>query len=412
MKKSQLNEERIEEILRKMPSIKDDRDPLSIYNQVSSSVNNKRKVMWILPSFATAAAMIIVFILLQPIMNDINNQATEESTDKSIANEQIQEATTGELRDSVSEAKKSGEVKSDEEASEKSIANETNIISPKIENSRFVVTEEQLNDKTLVTFAIPDKNMQNVIPISYLSDNTNRSSIELMESMKLQLPVDEWGLSEFALNDYSIIEVNDDNEVGKTIIVDIPQLDQVQDTGTSEETILSKSVSETFRWMGIESAKFMSEGQDVEFGHTDMGAVSEIKKVNKKAYLLYQANEQYPTFLTPTEESFSSLKEALISMTVVNKQYNLKPSIPEGVEIVAVESSGDGTHVNIEFSKTTALSDSEQYRIMIDAIMLTAREFDIQTVSFPGANISSIGNVELLAKNRVPVAPNLMDLDD
>ncbi|MDX8364807.1 GerMN domain-containing protein [Cytobacillus sp. IB215665] len=412
MKKSQLNEERIEEILRKMPSIKDERDPLSIYNQVSSSVNKKRKVMWILPSFATAAAIIIVFILLQPLMNDFNNQATNESSNKSSATELTQDATNGDLQDVVSEATESVEVKSEEEKSDRSVANETSIISPKVENNRFVVTEEQLNDKTLVTFAIPDKDMQNVIPISYLRENTNQSSIELMESMKSQLPIEEWGLSDFILNDYSIIEVNDDNEVGKSIIVDIPQLDQVQEKGTTEETILSKSVSETFRWMGIQSVKFMSEGQDVEFGHTDIGAVSEIKQVSKKAYLLYQAGEQYPTFLTPTEESFSSLKEAFINMTVVNKQYNLKPSIPEGVEIVAVESSGDGTHVNIQFSQTTALSDSEQYRIMIDAIMLTAREFDIQTVSFTGANISSIGNVELLARNRVPVAPNLMDLDD
>ncbi|MEH7224240.1 hypothetical protein V7112_10590, partial [Bacillus sp. JJ1566] len=69
----------------------------------------------------------------------------------------------------------------------------------------------------------------------------------------------------------------------------------------------------------------------------------------------------------------------------------------------------DGTNLEVHFSEEAVLENSDNYILMLDAIMLTAKEFNFDSVTFYG-NIDQIGNVKFGERTKVPLAPNPLPL--
>ncbi|MDQ0219028.1 hypothetical protein ELQ35_09885 [Peribacillus cavernae] len=77
MKRSQWNENDIEELLKNLPNIKDRRHPKDIYQNIESRIHRKRSNNWI-PLIAAMAALFVLAVLATSIMLGSNNSASED----------------------------------------------------------------------------------------------------------------------------------------------------------------------------------------------------------------------------------------------------------------------------------------------------------------------------------------------
>ncbi|GAE43422.1 hypothetical protein [Mesobacillus boroniphilus] len=86
MKKSQLSDKQLEEILGQMPKVKDHRDSRDIYQNIAHRVEKRKKMpAWVIPGAALAAALFLAFILSPGLMG--TNYSEEKSMDSSAAGE-------------------------------------------------------------------------------------------------------------------------------------------------------------------------------------------------------------------------------------------------------------------------------------------------------------------------------------
>ena len=78
MKKSEWSDKQLEELLRQMPKIKDHRNPRDIYQNLS--LKRRKKPAWILPAIASAAAVLLIVILIPKIL--VSNQIPMDQADE------------------------------------------------------------------------------------------------------------------------------------------------------------------------------------------------------------------------------------------------------------------------------------------------------------------------------------------
>ena len=82
MKKSEWSDKQLEELLRQMPKIQDHRNPRDIYQNLS--IKKRKRPAWLVPGFATAAALLLFFILVPKLLDgteySFDNAKQEESS--------------------------------------------------------------------------------------------------------------------------------------------------------------------------------------------------------------------------------------------------------------------------------------------------------------------------------------------
>jgi hypothetical protein len=266
------------------------------------------------------------------------------------------------------------------------------------------VTKEDLHHQDVVVFGLPDVNAQTVIPVSILVQKDGQSREQQMEKAKAQLREEEWGLSKNLLDHVSM---SFSHENKGAWLVHVPKTHPVFSGGSTSEEMFLSSMEETVRWAGGKEIQFFTDNQKgIELPNT--GRMESMKIADKKrAYYLYQFDRSHPLFLAPSGQSFQSLKAALEQMKNVNEQ-PFRPSIPAQVSIAMIHPQQDG--VIIKFTNDSKLDASPSTHWMIEAILLTAKEFGFQSVTFTGGNVSRVGQYVFGEKIAVPVAPNPMPI--
>lgn len=145
MKKSEWSDKQLEELLRQMPKIQDHRNPRDIYQNLSSK---KRKMpTWIIPSFATAAALLLFFLLVPRLLDETQTQYSLDSAK--------QEESASDEKISLSEDKSSlMREKEDTARNENGIAgNEPKIL---MTGSKTALYDDDVGNGTAITYWIPD----------------------------------------------------------------------------------------------------------------------------------------------------------------------------------------------------------------------------------------------------------------
>ncbi len=389
MQKFEWKDNNIENTLKRMPIIEDHRDPQEIYQNIYSKVQKKEKKVCLLPTFATVAA-IIIFTMIAPSL--LKENLSLESIGHDTNGDNLVQMTLRDPNDA-------------DVASQESMALDDEDI------HSYVVSSVPIG-KTLLTYGLLDETGQNVIPVSILVDsNHQKSVVELLTENATKLPIHEIGLSMFPLKEYQFYEeerfINSEkNKVrdGNYITIDIPEKQMLR--GSSQIQNFEQSVRETFRWLGYKTAEYSTNGvPDIE---TDQGVISGTSLIQneKKGYFLYQLETgSSSAFLAAPPVEYEDFETALNQMHKPVEQYQLKPSIPSEIKINKIEM--EEKHVVVHFQEGTVLEETNEHIFMINAIMMTAKEFGYETISFAGVNESTqIGNIILENKNTVPVAPN------
>ncbi|KON87190.1 hypothetical protein AF332_10435 [Sporosarcina globispora] len=417
MKESKWSDEQLQELLSQMPKIKDNRDPREINQAIEIKMGKQKNRTWILPSAAAAAALLLLFILVPNLMSwqESADKQVELQADRSTSSEQIQSEnnTIPEAKEEDSELIAQEEGLEEQEQAQLSTepeAETSDEISKKIvasESSPTAVYEEDLSGKAVLTYAIPDREAQNIVPVSVLVDeDPARTKFELFEDTMSRLTEDAWGL-----DDYYPLKANFTYDQGNRMLtVDVPE-DHPYSMSSSTELLLEKVLANVMRDLNIEKINLTTEGNTgIEFSHYGYREelIPENSTGNLIYYFLYPNGADSKPFLVPLREKINSIKDALTAMKQNRTENNLQASIPEDIDF-ETEEIQDGKLL-IRFNNESEIIDNEPTFHAIEAILLTAKEFDFDTVKLENADVDKIGKFDLTEELKVPVAANKRDL--
>jgi Sporulation and spore germination len=371
MKKFRWNDECLQYTLQQMPIIKDHRSKEEVYRQLMKARKTARLKAWFLPSLASIVAVMIVVVISVPSLPF--TKQTEEKSDKSVVTLQADQ------RSNMSQPLLS--------------ANQYS------EFPSHIVTKEALNDQDVAVLGLPDQQSQIVIPIS-VPVPKHESVKRQLETAKTQIDEQKWGVSKRLLNGVTMVPSRESKRVW---LVYVSKQHPVFLEGRVSESLFLSSIEETIRWMGGKKIRFFTENKEgMKLSHAGYIKSMEIPK-KKRAYYLYQLSSSHPVYLVPSSQHFPTFLKALRQMQK-DISASLRSTIPHGVKIEKVDVQHD--HVVVQFTEDSKLDVSPSVCWMVEAILLTAKEFGFRSVTFMGGNVKQIGPYIFGKKIDVPVGPN------
>ncbi|MDQ0225061.1 hypothetical protein [Metabacillus niabensis] len=387
MKKPDWNEKQIERLLNQMPLVKDKQTADEIYQSIQFKIQSrKKKKNWIAPSIATAAALFLIAILTPLILEQ---GAKEQKTAMDLSNSEKAKIETA--------------VQDDGQTSEQTISNDKNEdvdhqlnqVLMEDQKETFVTKASEAED--IITVGFTNDQAELILPVS-LELNDKKKKIEVIEEIKPEIYSDELGPISFELSGAEIDEEANNEEVN------IDYHKNVQISGSSEETLFLNSVIETFRWDNYKKANlYTNDKQGIELSNYGVKNEVEMQKELKKAYFLYQYSEETQKLLVPSPNSYDSIEQAIDAMKT-GLDHELKPTIVNHIIIKNIFE--DGEQLEVEFEAGSKFEDNQEFVIMLESILLSAKEFGFKTVYFKGIDINHIGVMDVAHPIEVPFSPN------
>ena len=409
MKNSKWSDEQLEQMLSQMPEIKDKRKPQEVYQNITLKMNKKKRKMWVVPTLASVAAALLLFIIAPSFINNMNSSSNDSAE---MARENASIAMDTENKEAISKDASSSNLQKAEESQQNE---ETNIFSLEEQRSKSYVVNSIGKNEVLLTYGVylGGAMFPSVVSVIVESDGENvveqwqKTVPRVNEVIRQNL---EWGIDEIPYSyyeDFSEVVTKDNS---KAIRVDVDNSINTESFATAQAAEFTHTIR-SFRYL-LEDYQHVELFQNNEQGITigQSGIIEnyiDVEKDTKKAYLYYLNNDSNHKILALTNEDFNTIEQALEAMKVDANQgdYTLHPTIIAEISDI----KADGSDLEIYYSDSAVLEDTDQYILMLDAIRLTAKEFNFDTVTFYG-NIDKIGDVEIGEPVPVPLAPNPIQL--
>ena len=403
MKKSQLSDKQLEEILGQMPKIKDHRDPRDIYQNIAHRVEKRRMPTWVFPSIATAAVLMLAFVLSSGLMDwnqsadhSMDSKSSSESSmvmDRDTANEEKagKESANKDENSLMMDMTDSG----DQKAKDFRAMDETN---PYGNLTALYPEEVEMDKHQVLNYATPDKNVQILVPITVTIPKTEGKPWfdSFTETMSM-LKEEEWGLSDYYPLEGSLSYSEDTNE----LLFKVEEGHAFQHGSVTGPNFL-KSVDLNFGGQGLDIIRFETGGQEgIDFGHGTILRENKISLKQNRAFLIYQTDNNQ-LYLVPTQEEFSKIEEAFEKMKYGNRFEGTEASIPDKWKI---EISGANDPILIITLKDNEVL-TEEFLLNLEAILLTAKDFGYEAVKIENAGTDQLGPFNLNLPINVPLAPN------
>lgn len=375
--------------LRKLPKIEDQISKDDLYKQIrtklkrSSQTNVKKnlksnKSKKIIPVFSTVLIVIIISIMLPSFINEM--RYTNESKD----------FDANEVSEIEMNAEDSSPVTTDQATNDGEEQSEASM------NYESYIIDTLPNDQSILHAAMVEEQLQYVIPISFIiPEDVDLSSI--YNRIDDYLNEDEWGVLEYMFKEV-IFDIDLENN---KVIMSLPESFTLGE-GTAQANMFGEMLSAMFRPYGIERVVF-DDHHELDLG--PYGVISEIEMLEDvlSNYKLYKHPDAERAFLTPIEQHDKTIVEALDDMKNNDDHYHMVNTIPNGVDF-QVETTED--ELLIQFSNDTALEADQVYITMIEAIVMTAKSYNFEWVTFKNVNIEQIGPYDLTKSLHVPLAIN------
>ncbi|WP_223591606.1 negative regulator of sigma-X activity [Neobacillus bataviensis] len=392
MRKSEWSDKQLEELIRQMPKIQDHRDPRDIYQNLS--IKKRKLIPWLLPGIATAAAVLLFLILVPNLMDRTNNSFNQAQEKKSL------EQTTAN--------KDAGIAMDKEEATSKEGANsgtkEVKLL--RTESVKSAIYDDEVGNGKVLTYWIPDQQAQILIPVSTIvSDTGNKSWLTVFAENMASLKEEEWGLSDFyPLN--ATLELDKNNN---SVIVDVPS-NHLYGQGSTNETsfinVLQKDIASNSNLRKIE---FKTNGEPgIELGNYGTKQEQNIVIDKNHAFLFYYPAGSKLPYLTPTNNTYKDFGTALEAMRADQPENGLKSSLSPSLQIYDVTISDKTLSLSLKDDST--LKDNQLTLYSFEALMLTAKEFGVEKIIVKNSPLTHIGPFDLSKENKVPIAPNLRNI--
>ncbi|NHC39058.1 hypothetical protein G6549_03705 [Bacillus sp. MM2020_1] len=384
MKKSEWSDKQLEELLRQMPKIQDNRNPRDIYQNLN---NRKKKIkQWLLPGLATACALLIFFILVPKLM--IGNQFAEEKASQ-------KDASAGQEVQNADENSKLAKESDNSQAKTFSEAGNNELL-------KTAIYDDDVNNGTVLTYWIPNSQAQILVPVSTLvNDSNDKLSFTLFIEKMMDLQEEAWGLSEF----YPLNATLKLDEKSESVLIDVPANHQYGQDSTAETNfikVLQKDIASNSQMKKIH---FSTNGEPgIELGN--YGRQEEIQVVEEKnhAFFFYYSEGNEIPYLVPSIDTYKDIHTALEAMKNDQPLLGLKSSLLPALPIKDVSTNEKTLYVTLKENST--LSDNQLTLNAYESLLLTAKEFGLEKVIIKNSTIKNIGPFDLSKENKVPLAPN------
>ncbi len=377
--------EETEKLLKQMPQVKDERSKDLIYQNIKARLKEQKPVRknkpWLLSSIASAAA-IIIFVLLIPSIfennEDIAMFSNEESTD----------------RVGVFDTEKS--LTAEESTMEMAVTFAGGYV-------RAIKEEDKLDSQLIIPQALIDANARFVVPINVIAEGSHIDAE--FQNLNITNISGEYGLGNSLLDSISFYPSMKEEA---TVVINVPS-NRVPVT-SSESIMLRQSLESVVATLGYNKMEFMTDGQPgIEFGN--YGRLMEIEIASKtQGYFIHQSISGH-RFLVPGtfilgENEFMNFRDTIGKMKIGDVESGFEASIPE--EIVIEDIVENKAIVTIVFAEGTSLDFSDQSLEMVEAILLTARDFGFEYVIFENTGTEMLGMYSLADPISVNIYPNVI----
>lgn len=413
MKKSQLSDKQLEEILGQMPKIKDHRDSRDIYQNIAHRVEKRKKMpVWVVPGAALAAVLFLAFIL-SPSLLGVNNSSQESMDRNSATEEKSSMDMDTAVRDDSASQKSTGEQENtfmaesaDGEQEEKADFAAMDQANPYDGLISLYPEEADIETSDIFTYAIPDDQAMAIVPVTITAPKTEGKSLidSYTETMPL-LKEKEWGLTDY----YPIDATWNFDEATKTLTMDVKQNNPYRE-GSTANTNFVDSMKQDFSGVGIDKIIFTTEGKPgIDLGN--FGVINELPISDEttvgRAYLFLPVQGMANPYLVPTKEQHKTIGEAFLQMIKGDEIGYLSPSLPDDFKLAKTESKDKV----LEITLTDDTTLDEGFLPNLEAILMTASEFDYSGVRFTNANIDQLGPFNLNEVLPLPLAPNKKNIN-
>ncbi|UII54682.1 hypothetical protein LS684_13540 [Cytobacillus spongiae] len=407
LKKQELDENQLEEILRQMPKIIDNRDPRDVYQNISLKMEKRKRKRWVMPSVATVAAVIILAILSPNLLNLQNG-----SSDLAFDTAESKNATFEMANDADRSAENKVEIyKKDEvESIEDDSTALTGLEEPKeivqaVDTSAVYEADIRENEQVF-TYAIPDVNAQIIVPVSIVVPrNEDNSLMDEYNNYMSQLQEEEWGLSEY----YPFKGIISYDESSRIINVDLAK-DHPYGEGSAAELIFKNVLSYELAAFDIEKVMLYTDGTPgVMLGNTGLISEIPVEDLGKRAFYFHYAKGVEEPYIVPSEERYNTIEEAFRTMYKDVSHLGLKAALAADIQMEQIEKSAN--NLTIHFSENTDLASLEQATNVIEAILLTAKDYGFENVLFKNTNSKQIGSFVMSEPIPVPLSANYKSIE-
>lgn len=381
--------------LRKLPKVKDRTDKEELYEQIQAKINRTSKTREsktyqkkMISVFSAILAVVIILIMIPSFVDD-----TMLRTSKSNVSDDDKSFETAMDTQEISINAEENSIESSGNHADDAESNE----SVTYDFSNSYIVNNINSSQTIVHGAIVEEQLQYVIPITFITENEADLST-LYNELNNYLVENNLG----ALNElFKDVTFNIDLEQ-KQVVLKFPEHYSLGE-GSTRANVFSEMLSAMFYPYGIEKVVFQNHTE------VDLGALGEVAEMEildppRANYKLYRNPELDRAFLTPImQEQSHPIADALDDMKNADEFYHLSQTIPNEVNFT-VESVEK--ELLIRFTEGTILESNDIYKTMIEAMLMTAKNYQYESVTFENFNIEQIGPYNLSESLEVPQAIN------
>ena len=411
MTKKQWEDNQLKSMLGKLPIIKDKRNPDDIYMQIQNRAEARKRVPW--KVIAASAAAVLSLAIITPafiggldagIQNESSSSGDHAIEHKSEEQVAVQENEEGSNSNTAEDkAGKTADKQSAPEEQDKKMAAAGEGIGKTDTTGKTadLLFREELEGKSFFTIAAPTSDGQYFVPLTFLVQETTPEALQEMLIGKMgSLQETKYGLSDF-------LPLNAELRLQPDMMrveVELPP----EHPYNGREQQLIAVLEETFRYSEIDSFTVSVDGSTgIEFGNYLLSQPFIVEHHPKRAIFLFKPDgSSGETVMAPSASSYDSITEAIDAMKRGESFEGIRPSIPEGVGVDSVEANGEALSVHLTGDDLASGSDDNIYAVM--AILLAARDFGFETVTFRNESVGQIGEYEMNTPLETPVAPNLI----
>ncbi len=367
------NDEELIKKLKQLPKVEDHGDKDELFQRISTQMNEKmpHKNNKLVPVFSTVIAVLLVFAII-PVL--INQSMSETSVNDSTEN--ADEESSHEIEMFV----------------ERDADQKGQLFDTQVESYVFQHTDD---DSTAVYGAVTDEQLQTIIPVTIIiPENVDLETH--YNQLDQYLDENDWGVNQYLFNGANFELDIDNHEIG----IRLPD-DFSLGEGSANPTMFENILTTMFTPYQIEKVIF---GEELDLG--SIGVVSELplqdqEKVN---YKIFQADQQYRKFLVPAKvEDNVTIEEAIQDMKKGQASFNIYPTIPEDVQF-SFTTVGEELIITLDHDQVFA--NEQKATIMIEAILMTAKSFGYELVTFNETSVDQVGPYRLSEPLTIPEAIN------
>lgn len=397
MNKRGWSDKQVEDCIRYLPKVTDDRDPRDIYQNVSMKIKQKRRKAVIMPGFAAVAAALVLFLLISPEVFDKN-------PGKEIALEEKRDPDTARTAGNNDQAGIAAKIGPTDNSGDKQPAGILSMDESK-ESASALYEEEVAGDQAAVTVWVPSKDVNYLVPISVTVPNEKGTNwLDHFKTAMVSLKETEWGLSdyyplnaEFSLNgeDTLVVDVPAGHQFGMSTLTEGFLMDSLNDNLASNSTVTK--------------LEFRTDGKPgISLSHMGDITTRPVNRQKNRAYFFASQEAPGLPYLVPSREQYPDIAKALDVMKTSSEDGVFLASIPTAMDIKDVAQHGD--ILSLTLADKAVLENNPENQQSFEAILMAAKEFGFKEVKIENAPIPQLGPFNLAAGNKVPIGPNKMNI--